>query len=253
LENSLYYSTVDNLDEKLISYRYEIEGKIMNLISTGNINGMKDLIQEIHIRETQSIEFSTQVNRIPTDPLRSRKNGIVIRNTFCRIGAKNGGLPLLYVHLISEKYALKIENADSVEYLEDVLFVSLLMEYTEAVHKFSTLPYSKLIKDVVSYITQNLTNEMNLTLLSNFFHVHPSHLARKFKQETGLTIIDYIQHHRINYAKLLFQEGNTNILDVANLSGFNSSSYFDKVFKKITSQTPSAYLKANHLKTTKEK
>jgi two-component system, response regulator YesN len=244
METPLNYSKIAKLDEKLISYRYELEAKIMRLISTGDINGMRGWIEETSNREDESKGFYSKVKRIHSDPLRDRKNGLIIRNTFCRIAAKNGGLPPLYVHIISEKYALMIEAADSIDFLEKDLFQKLIMEYTEAVNKFSFLSYSKLIKEVVIYITQNLTIEMNLRSLSNLFHVHPSHLARKFKKETGMTVIDYIHYHRVAYAKLLFQEGKKNILEVANLAGFNSSSYFDKVFKKITYQTPSSYLKS---------
>lgn len=238
----------DSSDEAQIDFRYRVEEKAMNLIAAGNINGMAEFIEEFNDFEKHSSKFTLLVYRIPTDPLRDRKNGLVIRNTFCRIAARNGGLPPLYLHHISEKYALMIERADSIDYIKNKLANSMFMEYVEAVNKFSTSAYSKLIKDIVSYIAQNLTNELTLSDLSKMFHVHPAHLSRKFKQETGMTVMEYIQYHRINHAKLLFQEGKTNILEVAALSGFNSSSYFDKVFKKVTNQTPSHYLKENRLK-----
>jgi len=147
------------------------------------------------------------------------------------------------LHHISEKYALLIERAASVEYLEQYLAKEQLMEYTKAVRSFSTLHYSELIKNVVSYITEHFTSPLSLDVLAEEFHVHPAHLSRKFKKETGVTVTEYIHMHRINQAKLLFQEGHTNILEVANLSGFNSSSYFNRVFKKITDQSPSEYIK----------
>lgn len=232
-------------EQDIINQRYDFERKIMDLITNGDVDGIKNLIEQV---ETQGDINSNLVKRIPNNPLRDRKNGLVIRNTFCRIAARHGGLPPLYIHHISEKYALKIEQATSIDYLLKGLSNNMMVEYAEAVQQFSSSPYSKLIKDVVSYISQHLTGTLNLNILSNTFHVHPSHLARKFKKETGMTVIQYINFHRVNHAKLLFQDGNTNILEVSQLVGFNSSSYFDRVFKSVTSQTPSEYLKENGIR-----
>ena len=182
------------LEKDIINQRYEFEAKIMSLIANGDIEGIKNLIDQYN---KQAADNPNIVKRLPKDPLRDRKNGLVIRNTFCRIAARNGGLPPLYIHHISEKYALKIEQATSIEYLLNELSSNMMIEYAETVHHFSTSRYSSLIKDVVSFIGKHLTETLNLQLLSDTFHVHPSHLARKFKKETGMTVIQYINYHRV--------------------------------------------------------
>lgn len=219
-----------------IQKRYKAEETVMQLIAAGNVKGIEKLINS-----SESVD--TKVFRLPQDPIRDRKNGLIIRNTLFRIAAKNGGLPPVLLHYISEKYALLIERANSLEYLDNYLANEQLIEYTEAVQQFSTLGYSDLIKNVVSYMTENLTEPLSLQALAEEFHVHPAHLSRKFKKETKQTITDYIHIHRVKHATLLLEEGKTNMLEVANLSGFNSSSYFNRIFKKVTNQTPSAYIK----------
>ena len=58
-----------------------------------------------------------------------------------------------------------------------------------------------------------------------------------------MNIIDYINHKRVEEAKLYLQRGNKSITEIAFLVGFNDLNYFSRVFKKFTSLTPSQYMK----------
>jgi len=68
--------------KEAIEYRYKAEEHIMNLIATGNINEVKTIIEGNEFNNQQS-----KLSRVPSNPLRDRKNGLVIRNTFYRIAA----------------------------------------------------------------------------------------------------------------------------------------------------------------------
>lgn len=235
-----HYPNKQYLNEEEIIFRYGLEQKVMDTIASGNTEEMSSyLYGAVDMKE---YPYNPIVRRLPQDPLRDRKNGLVIRNTLYRIAARKGGLPPIYQHLISEKYALKIENASSVDYLNHVLVHEMGDEYCQAVQLFSTLSYSVIIKQIVSYISNHLTETIKLSEVADGFHINASHLSRKFKQETGFTFIDYINQQKIEYAKLLFHEGNSSIIDVANISGFTSSSYFSKVFKKCTGISPKFYI-----------
>lgn len=232
------YKYRTTLNEAEIEFRYDLEQKVMEAIATGNCDAIQTLIEG----NVNKLPFNPVIRRIPQNQLRDRKNGLIIRNTFCRIAARNGGLPPIYLHLISEKYALKIEQATSVHYLDNVLSINMMKEYCQSVQHFSTVNYSESIKQIISYLSNHLTEPIQLSAVAEQFHINAAHLSRKFKQETGFTFVDYINHQRIEYAKLLFHEGHTSITTVANHAGFNSSSYFSKVFKKNTGISPKAYL-----------
>ncbi len=79
--------------------------------------------------------------------------------------------------------------------------------------------------------------------IANQIHVNPSHLSRKFKEDTGVNITEFINQKRIEEAKLYLKRGNISITDIAFMVGFNDLNYFSKVFKKLTSVTPSQYAK----------
>lgn len=67
-----------------------------------------------------------------------------------------------------------------------------------------------------------------------------SGLQHKFKNITGDTVVHYLTHLRIQYAKTLLEKGET-VLNAAINSGFTSSEYFSVVFKKYNLVSPSAY------------
>ena len=69
------------------------------------------------------------------------------------------------------------------------------------------------------------------------------HLSRCLKQHLGITPSEYINELRINYASNLLLHTNTPILDICFMCGFQSLSYFYKVFKRKYGQSPSEFRK----------
>lgn len=67
------------------------------------------------------------------------------------------------------------------------------------------------------------------------------HLTRSVKKYLGITPTAYINDLRLEYSHDLLLKTDNAILDIANISGFNNISYFEKVFKKKFHQTPSKY------------
>ena len=175
--------------------------------------------------------------------MRTYKNVLLSNNTYCRLAAKNGDVLPLYLYLLSEQYNRLIESADSIEFLMENIFYQMPKDYCEFVHKYSITSYSNTMKDIIKFVTDHLTVDLTLKDIAEKFDMHPVHLARKFKQETGITYVSYMNNQRIFLAQYLFHLQTYELSDVAYLAGFNSHSYFTKVFKKITGLTPTKYIK----------
>ncbi|MFO8069568.1 MAG: AraC family transcriptional regulator, partial [Alkalibacterium sp.] len=230
-------SKLKELTDDSMDYRYLMQDQLTDAISSGNEEKLEATLKLINIDRV----FNYLENDSDCELINSFKNHLMTVNTYARIAAKNGGLLPLYLHLIFERFSMIIKDTQSLDYLIEHVYFELFREYCHAVANFSTSDYSSVMKEIVTYITDNLTNELTLTNIASIYGMHPVHLARKFKQETGNTFIGYVNQQRVYLAKYYFHLGDYQMSEVANLAGFNSHSYFTKVFKKITGKTPTKY------------
>lgn len=98
--------------------------------------------------------------------------------------------------------------------------------------------------DVIRYINQNYNSEdLSLEATADKFFISSYYLSRIFKEATGFTYIEYLNHVRIQKAQRMLKESDTKIIDIAGKVGFNSLTHFGRVFKGFTQFTPSAYRK----------
>ncbi|WP_105615681.1 helix-turn-helix domain-containing protein [Vallitalea okinawensis] len=221
--------------KSIIELRYRLEKKIRRAVSLGNK-------EEVHRLMHENGTIFTFPDRIPESPLRSVKNLSITLNTILRIAAEKGGVHPVYMHNISERFAITIERGTTVPYLKK-LNNTMIDDYCDAVKMFSTRNYSSIVKMAVNYINLHLEHKISLKYIAEKIHTNPSHLSRQFKKETMMTITDYINKKRVEEAKLYLERENSSITDIALMVGFSNLNYFTKVFKKVTSLTPSEYIK----------
>lgn len=98
------------------------------------------------------------------------------------------------------------------------------------------------ISRLCQYIDQHLHEDLSLKKMAHHFQLSPDHLIRTFKKEKGMTYHQYVLLQRVFESKrLLLQQSEMSLTDIAYSAGFASSSQFSKTFKSITGQTPSAF------------
>ncbi|WP_373266692.1 helix-turn-helix domain-containing protein [Hungatella hathewayi] len=144
---------------------------------------------------------------------------------------------------ISYKYGLLIEGSSSVEFLQKKVTPMMFSDYCLAVRDCSTAQYSAKVQEITTYILEHLPSELTVNQLAELFFLNVSSLSRKFKSETGFSVTEFTNFHRIKLAQYYLSQGNRSITEVAYLVGYNDSNYFCRMFKKVTSITPSQYLK----------
>ncbi len=94
--------------------------------------------------------------------------------------------------------------------------------------------------DICRYIGGHCQEKLTLEKLSREFFVSRSAIVRDFRLALDMTVVEYITAFRIQKAKSLLRRG-ARISDVAESCGFSSDSYFTKVFRDSTGQTPAAF------------
>ena len=71
----------------------------------------------------------------------------------------------------------------------------------------------------------------------------PKYFCRFFQDMMGQTLVEYVNKYRVERACLLLNSGEKSITEVAFESGFDSLSYFIKIFKRYKGETPGQYRK----------
>lgn len=97
------------------------------------------------------------------------------------------------------------------------------------------------INNILEYINEFYAKKIELNQLAEQFYATPSHIARLFKKNMGMSIITYVHQVRIEQAVLLLDSGQYSIKTVAEMVGYESLNNFYKYFKLHMGMTPAAY------------
>lgn len=138
---------------------------------------------------------------------------------------------------------LKKAFSSTVEYEQlnaKILAHQLLLQvYSAASNPNESKPsYHPAIRHAISYIQNNLSEELNVQILAQKCNLSPSYFQLAFKNSTGKTPNQFVMEQRLNQARKLLLSTDFSIGDIGFECGFSSSSYFIYVFKKMYRQTP---------------
>ncbi len=93
------------------------------------------------------------------------------------------------------------------------------------------------MKKLYQFLDENYLRKIELNEVAELCNLSNAAFCRFFKQMTKLTFIEFLNHYRINHAKNLLLSGK-NVSETCFESGFESLSYFNRIFKKITGENP---------------
>lgn len=136
-----------------------------------------------------------------------------------------------------------IENDDDLKLAYGniicVHLVRLIVEQTANTYKDLPLWILTLLQKFM--LPESYTQPLQ-DILAPYNYNH-SYMARAFKKHVGMTMSEYFVLQKVNYASLLLRSKSSSISEIAELSGFNNLSYFNRCFKAHFSVTPREYRK----------
>lgn len=156
---------------------------------------------------------------------------------------------------VAQKYAL-YDFYDNIGYYithslpeSEIMVQTLIIQFIAKINsafkkELSMLdepPENKTVTDIKEYINRNFISGISLDELAGKFYMNKYHLCHIFKEETGLTIKEFINTRRIARAKQLLPEYKT-VKDLYTACGFNDYSTFYKTFKRFTGVSPTEFL-----------
>lgn len=99
---------------------------------------------------------------------------------------------------------------------------------------------------IYKYIHANYNETPDVNKIASSVHLSTAAFCRYFKKQTKMTFTDFVNQYRITQAKTLLLQDNT-ISEACYEVGFQSLSYFNKLFKKITGENPSNFKRRHSL------
>lgn len=128
--------------------------------------------------------------------------------------------------------------------LRDALFTQFMIYINRIFLRTSSSPDKKTyssdtqVEQLLKYINRNLSENLSIDQLANRFFFSKYHMMRKFKNETGYTIHNYITSKRLLMARSLISQGMP-VMKAAQASGFRDYTTFVRAYKKQFGKAPS--------------
>ena len=149
-------------------------------------------------------------------------------------------------NLIQDIQNCNNSNEFGSEILKESLFVQLMVLMnrlflnSDKNRDIEDIQYDKTIEGVLNYINSNLENDLSIDTIASEFFISKYYLMRKFKNQIGSSIHNYVVQKRLILARSLISDG-LSMSSVCSRCGFNDYSSFVRAFKKIYGVSPSNY------------
>ena len=216
---------------KITEQNYQNEKRLMDAVSKGNLHKV-DLIVSAVLNQGTEERLS--------DSLRNRKNYLIILNTLLRKAAEYGEVHPFHIHRLSSAFAGKIEALYSIDESLN-LQKEMIRKYCLLVKEHSLKKYSRLIGQVITLISYDLTADLSLSHIASVMEINASYLSSAFKKECGETLTEYVNRKRMEMAAFILSRSDKQIQTVAEECGILDVNYFIKLFKKQYGMTPTQY------------
>lgn len=95
---------------------------------------------------------------------------------------------------------------------------------------------------IYEYIDANYNKKPDVNVVAEKVHLTTAAFCRYFKRQTNMTFTDFVNQYRIDLAKNMLMQ-DRNVTETCYAVGFESLSYFNKLFNKVVGQNPSDYKK----------
>jgi two-component system response regulator YesN len=129
-----------------------------------------------------------------------------------------------------------------------LMHILMLLYREQALEKYpeNELPNTehcrnRIVSAAKKYLDKNYHKALRLEDIAHELQVSTFYLSRVFSSKSDFSLFQYLADVRINEARKLLLENRHTVNDIASMVGFESLSYFSKVFKKHVGCAPSQY------------
>ncbi|MCR4674817.1 MAG: AraC family transcriptional regulator [Lachnospiraceae bacterium] len=237
--NTLAHETITYKDAEAITSNehrgaQQIDYLLLEAVRTGN-EKYKEILN-------QASFISSGVRGKRSDSIRNAKNSVILFIGLCSRAAMNGGVPSEIAFQKCDFYVDMVECCSTITEAMEINH-TMLDDYIQTVRKYrqKNTSYSKAVQSCIDYIEQRVTEKITIQRLAKICGYSDYYLTRKFKEETGKTVNEYINYTKIQRAKTMLTTTNYTVQEISDSLEFCSRSYFSSVFEKIEKCSPTEY------------
>lgn len=156
---------------------------------------------------------------------------------------------LLYLYKAFEEYNAKQEAyLELCKHLVQVMLILILRKKHVSINVSATEKVQKEVALVKNYIDVHFKSNITLESLAEEAHINKYYLSHLFKKTYGISPVKYLNRVRMDTAKFLLESTNYSVLEISEIIGFKSQSYFSQTFKREVGVAPLDYRKENRQK-----
>jgi two-component system response regulator YesN len=215
-------------------YPLESERELMGKVKIGDRTGAKEILNSI----LGTILFKT------IGELGILKARLLELLSILSRSAVEGGVN---IDVMLEKNLTYLNKVMQINNQEDLCawISTALNEFIELVYSSQDAKKVSQIRPAINYIDANYNKPITLADVAKASHLSISRLAHIFKEQMGITIIDYLTSVRIERAKQLLIATDQNCTEICFEVGYNNQSYFTRTFKGLVGMTPRQFKDRN--------
>lgn len=98
------------------------------------------------------------------------------------------------------------------------------------------------IREIYAFVDKNYHHKIDLTEIASISNMTKESFCRYFKSATSNTFVDFLNRYRISHSRRELMSGKS-VSEACFSCGFESLSYFNRIFKKVTNENPSDFRK----------
>lgn len=224
---------LQNVENNVTHVTVQNEVLYLQLIREGNV-------ESIISRGTQSINLNS-IGILAKNPFKHYEYMICTSIALATRAAIEGGLDQQTAYSMSDLYLQRLELCNTID---DIIKVQqdMTLAFARQVRKSKESRSAKsYVEKCKIIIANNLSKPIELEEIAEKVGVNKAYLARKFKSETGMGVMQYLRSKRIEAATRMLKYSDEPIASIASYFCFSSQSHFGLVFREIMQMSPQKY------------
>lgn len=229
-ELEINYARIIGKDGDIFKSKRLFEFSILKAVTSCNLPHLRLLTEKVlsditpksfknHVLIYYTVGIITLLTRVAMIEGVSEKDAYALSDTYFSINFYNLNIdPLELIYEIIENFIKLIDNAKH--------------------HQGNSI-----VAQTAKYVHNHINSKITLNNIADYLQITPEHLSIYFKKHTGITVKNFINKEKINHSKFLLITTELTILEISFILEYPDQSYFSKLFKKFTGQTPLEYRK----------